>query len=105
MILRDYFSTNKTSNYSRDIEVILKQLPIIHYDGNNISINEETPLYLYNSSNNKVAAIDTKNQLPMSERLKIPIIFTNNINFADIVMKEGSGYNNTNSILNNNSKL
>ena len=24
VILRDYFSTNKTSNYSRDIEVILK---------------------------------------------------------------------------------
>ena len=32
-------------------------------------------------------------------------IFTNNINFADIVMKEGSGYNNTNSIFINDKEI
>jgi hypothetical protein len=76
--LKEYFQENKVSKHIENIEVILKQLPIIDYDGKNISISEETPLYLYDARNNKIAVIDTNNQLSMNEKLKIPIILTKN---------------------------
>lgn len=87
-VLKEYFQENRVSKYIENIEVILKQLPIIDYDGKNISIHEETPLYLYDARNNKIAVIDINNQLSMNEKLKIPIVLTKNT--INISLSEGS---------------
>jgi hypothetical protein len=86
--LKEYFRENRVSQHIQNIEVILKQLPIIDYDGKNISIHEETPLYLYDTRNNKIAVIDTNNQLSMNEKLKIPIVLTKDT--INISLSEGT---------------
>jgi len=76
--------TNKINNYlnygqvSRDtqyIDQIITQLPIIEYDGRNISLQENTPLYINDLEDQKILAIDPKNQLSFTDKNKIPIIF------------------------------
>jgi len=76
--LKDYFNHDKLTPYTANLEHIIKQLPEISYDGKNIKVEEETPLFLYNSSEGKVGVVDPNNQLNFSERNKIPIIFTKN---------------------------
>lgn len=78
ILLKNYLEFNKLTAYTSNLEYIIKQLPEISYDGKNISINEETPLFLFNANAGKVGAIDPKNQLSFSEKNKIPIVFTNN---------------------------
>jgi len=95
-IIKEYFLENKISKYTENIELLLKQLPILYYDGNNISIKEETPFYLYSSNDNVIAAIDTKNQLTPSEKLKIPIVFTSDK--IHISLNEGSYAKKSNNI-------
>ena len=74
--LRDYFNHNKQTPYTANLDYILRQLPEISYDGKNIKVEEETPLYLYNGNNAKIGAIDPNNNLSFAEKNKVPIIFT-----------------------------
>jgi hypothetical protein len=75
--LRDYFNHNKLTPYTANLEHIIKQLPEISYDGKNIKVeDEETPLFLYNSSEGKIGVVDPNNKLSFNDKSKIPIVFT-----------------------------
>jgi hypothetical protein len=76
--LKDYFVAGKQTKATIGIEYLIKQLPDIYYDDGTISIEEESPLYLYNSNGDKIAAIDPKALLSHSEKIRIPIILTSN---------------------------
>ena len=73
--LKDYFVENRLSNSTKTIEYIFKQLPVIYYDGSKILVEQDEPIFLLDEEGSKIAAIDTKNQLPYGERVKIPVIF------------------------------
>ncbi len=73
--LNDYFVENRLSDKTKTIEYILKQLPPIYYDGSKITVVQEEPIFLLDENESKIAVIDTRNQLPYGERVKIPIIF------------------------------
>jgi Protein of unknown function (DUF1189) len=74
--LKDYLVNNKITENALNIEYIMNQLPVIFYDEGNISIDQETPFYLYDSNNSKIGVIDPENSLSYKEKIKIPIIFT-----------------------------
>jgi hypothetical protein len=78
--IKDYFIEHRMSarTTTTTIEYILKQLPEIHYDGSKIAVEQDEPIYLSDEKGNKIAIIDSKNQLPYSEKLKIPILFSSN---------------------------
>ena len=78
LTLKDYFVENRSSNSTKTIEYILKQLPAIYYDGSKILVEQDEPTFLLDENGNKIAVIDAKNQLPYGERIKIPIIFGSN---------------------------
>lgn len=74
--LKNYFVAGTQSKATIGIEYLIKQLPDIYYDGNTISIEEESPLYLYNNNGDKIAVIDHKGLLSYPEKLRIPILLT-----------------------------
>jgi hypothetical protein len=78
LTLKDYFVENRSSNSTKTIEYILKQLPSIYYDGSKILVEQDEPTFLLDENGNKIAVIDAKNQLPYGERIKIPVIFGSN---------------------------
>ena len=72
--VRDYLDNNVMSQNVLNIDHVIRQLPIIDYDGQKISINEETPLFIYNLNNYKLLAFDPDRKLMPSDRIKIPIV-------------------------------
>lgn len=78
LTLKNYFVENRSSNSTKTIEYILKQLPFIYYDGSKIIVEQDEPIFLLDEGGNKIAVIDTKNQLPYGEKAKIPVIFGSN---------------------------
>lgn len=72
--IQNYFSYNKVSKYTLDLDYVIKQMPDLSYDGKNINIKEDEALYLYSMNGSKVVVIDPKNTLNYKEKLKIPII-------------------------------
>ncbi len=83
--LKDYFTDNRLSKRTTTMEYILKQLPKIYYDGSQIIVDQDEPIYLLDENDNKIAVIDSKNQLPYGEKIKIPILFSSkNVTFATI---------------------
>lgn len=76
--LKNYFAKNEASKSTINIEYLIRQLPEAHYDGKNISIEEDTPLYLYNSDGQKIVAIDPNNKLLHAEKENVPIVLTSN---------------------------
>lgn len=84
--VQNYLTNNTISQDVENIDHIINQLPTIDYNGQNISIQEDVPLFIYNPNNKKILAIDPNNQLLPSDKIKIPILFTANkiiINFLN----------------------
>ncbi|MGI4776338.1 MAG: DUF1189 family protein [Janthinobacterium lividum] len=73
---RNYFTADKESQYTTNLEYIIQQLPDFRYDGTKIYIEEDTPLFLYNNEGSKIAVIDLENKLDYDKKNKIPVIFT-----------------------------
>lgn len=78
LCLKDYFTENRISKSTTTIEYILKRLPNIYYNGNKILVDQDEPIYLLTEKGNKIAIIDSKNQLPYGEKIKIPVLFSSN---------------------------
>ncbi|WP_341755811.1 DUF1189 family protein [Candidatus Tisiphia endosymbiont of Ptychoptera albimana] len=78
LALTDYFTENRSTKSTTTIEYILKQLPEIYYDGSKILVDQDEAIYLLDENGNKIAVIDSKNQLPYSEKIKVPILFSSN---------------------------
>lgn len=71
----DYLSQNINSPEVREIDRLIGQLPVMEYDGQNISIQEDTPIFLNIDSGYRVIAIDPERKLSPKDRTKTPIIF------------------------------
>ncbi|HJD65003.1 MAG TPA: DUF1189 domain-containing protein [Rickettsia endosymbiont of Diachasma alloeum] len=83
--LKDSFNGTKQTKTTDNIEYIINQLPEMQYANSRISVKDEEPIYLYNKNNDKVAVIDTTNQVSIREKSKIPFIIEADkltINFA-----------------------
>jgi hypothetical protein len=74
--IRNYLNHNIISEETENIDFVISQLPPIEFDGQKISINEETPLYIKNKNDIKIVAIDPSNKIKPSDRDKIPVILT-----------------------------
>ena len=72
--IRNYLTNNVISDKVINIDHIIRQLPEINYDGQKISIQQETSLFLYNLNNYKLIAIDPGNKLLPRDKIRIPII-------------------------------
>ncbi|WP_419235476.1 DUF1189 family protein [Rickettsia endosymbiont of Nabis limbatus] len=83
--LKDSFNGTKQTKTTDNIEYIINQLPEMQYANSRISVKDEEPIYLYNKNNDKVAVIDTTNQVSIREKSKIPFVIEADkltINFA-----------------------
>ncbi|HJD63150.1 MAG TPA: DUF1189 domain-containing protein [Rickettsia endosymbiont of Degeeriella rufa] len=83
--LKDSFNGIKQTKTTDNIEYIINQLPEMQYATSRILVKDEEPIYLYNKNNDKVAVIDTKNQVSIREKSKIPFVIEADkltINFA-----------------------
>jgi hypothetical protein len=83
--LESYFVNNKASKETVAIEYVLRQFPDINYDGEQISVNEEMPLFLSDPFGRKLVVIDLNNDLNYQERNKIPIVLTKDKIIVSIV--------------------
>jgi len=88
--IRDYLTNNVISESVVNIDHIIRQLPVIDYDGQKISIQEETPLFLYNLNNYKLLAIDPSSKLMPGDRTKIPVILGTNKMIISLLDSEGT---------------
>ncbi|WP_375326325.1 DUF1189 family protein [Candidatus Tisiphia endosymbiont of Nemotelus uliginosus] len=87
--LKDYFTENLVTKNVATIDYILKQLPEIYYDGHKIVVDQNEPIYLLDPNGNRIAVIDSRNQLSHGEKLSTPIIFSsNNITISTIEMTD-----------------
>ncbi|WP_341764343.1 DUF1189 family protein [Candidatus Tisiphia endosymbiont of Beris chalybata] len=85
LTLKDYFTDQHLTNNATTIGYILTQLPEIYYDGSKIVVEQEEPIYLFDENDNKIAVIDSKNQLSYNEKLRIPVVFSShNITISTI---------------------
>jgi len=69
-----YFTNDEISQESLSIDRIIKQLPLMEYDGRSIKVLDNTPIFLNDNNGHKIIAIDPKIQLSPQDRVKIPII-------------------------------
>lgn len=58
------------------IEHILRQIPEMKYNGNIITANDETPVFIKDDDNRDIIVIDLKGDLSFTEKAKIPLVFT-----------------------------
>jgi len=72
--LKDYFNGAQITKVTDNIEYIINQLPEIKYANSRIFVEEAEPIYLYNKNNDKIAVIDTKNEVSNREKSKIPFV-------------------------------
>ena len=72
--ITNYLDNNETSIHAEYIDQIIRQLPILDYNGRTISLQETTPLFLRDLENTKILAIDPENKLNSSDKVKTPII-------------------------------
>lgn len=76
--IRGYFVNGDVKPDAANIDYIISQLPDIYYDGDTIQIEEETPLIIKDLHSREVLAIDPKNELQISKKNQMPIIFLSN---------------------------
>jgi len=88
--IRNYLTNNVISDRVVNIDHIIRQFPAINYDGQKISIQEETPLFLYNLNNYKLLAIDPSNKLLPSDRIRIPVILEASKIIINLMDSEGT---------------
>lgn len=75
--IQNYFEGEMISAaYIENMDHVLQQIPEMDYDGERITIPDETPSFLYSIDNRKVVALDPENKLKPSDRGQIPVIFT-----------------------------
>lgn len=85
LTLKSYFNNSNSSTNTSTIDYILKQLPEIYYDGKKIVVNQEEPISILDENNNKIAVIDTKNQLAAIDKKRIPILLSSEyVSFATV---------------------
>jgi hypothetical protein len=88
-----YLTKDVVSNsYLENIDHVVQQFPEIEYDGSKISVQEETPLYLYSIDNNKVLVLDPDNKLKPSDKVELPVIFTTETIIVNLIDEESKAY-------------
>lgn len=69
----NYFSKGITSSRTSNLDHLLGQFPTLNYDGNKITTESESPVFLYNSKNRKIVVIDLANKTKPHEIKNIPV--------------------------------
>ncbi len=75
--LKQYLTQGIITKDVNKFDYIISQLPVFYYDGNNLSIEGNEPLYINDANNQPVIAIDPENKIPAAVRAKIFLLFTN----------------------------
>jgi len=69
----NYDSSNTEVN---PIEFMLKDWPVLEYDGKTITCEDPTPVYITSLSGIKIAAIDAAGNLTKDQMQNVPLVFT-----------------------------
>lgn len=71
-----------------DVEYVFRQIPDVYFDGNYITTQAEMPLFIYDKDNRKIAAIDLKKELSLTDRNKLFVVF--NDSYMQLPVKMGT---------------
>jgi hypothetical protein len=64
------------------IEHILRQIPVMNYNGNSLSATSDSPLFIKDAEDHIISLIDLSGAVSFAEKAKIPLIFAkNNLTF------------------------
>lgn len=74
--IQDMLRNKELSGGAKDIEFIISQIPEMDYDGQEISLKGESPVIIKTMSGHDIIAIDPKNEIKPSERMKYPFLLT-----------------------------
>ncbi len=87
---KNYFSTGHVNSRTVVMNHIVKQIPELHYNGNNLVENTQTsvPIYINDPKGRKLAVFDINNTLSLNERKRIPIIFTPNKIIVNVISNQ-----------------
>lgn len=69
----NYFAKGTITNRTANLDGLLNQFPVLNYDGNKITAEENSPVFLYDSSNKKIVVIDPDGKLKPNELEGIPV--------------------------------
>ncbi|MEM6338462.1 MAG: DUF1189 family protein, partial [Pseudomonadota bacterium] len=87
--IQDYLKHNIISERVENIDFVLKQIPPIEYDGQNITIDSDEPVIIKNKDGNNILVIDPDNNTKPSDRNKFPLILSQNKIIISLIDSEG----------------
>lgn len=87
--IQDYLKYNIVSERVENIDFVIKQIPPIEYDGQNITVNSDEPIIIKNKNGNNVLVIDPDNKTKPSDRNKFPLILSQNKMIISLIDSEG----------------
>ena len=87
--VQDYLKNNVISGKVENIDFILRQIPPIEYDGQNILVNSDEPILIKNKNGNNILAIDPNNKTKPSDRSKFPLILSQNKMIISLIDSDG----------------
>ena len=84
--IQKYLSDDIISASVLNIDHVIRQLPIINYNGKDIAISEDFSSFIYDLDNIKLLAIDPSGKLSHNEKTQVPILLMKDqiiINLSD----------------------
>lgn len=87
--IQDYLKYNIVSERVENIDFVIKQIPPIEYDGQNITVDSDEPIIIKNKNGNNVLVIDPDNKTKPSDRNKFPLILSQNKMIISLIDSEG----------------
>lgn len=87
--VQDYLKDNIISEKVENIDFVLKQIPPIEYDGQNILIDTDEPILIQNKNGNNVLAIDPDSKTKPSDRNKFPLILSQDKMIIKLIGSDG----------------
>jgi hypothetical protein len=91
--IQDYLKHNIASERVKNIDFVIKQIPPIEYDGQNITIDSDEPIIIKNKSGSNALVIDPDNKTKPSDRNKFPLILLQNKIIISLINSEGKVQN------------
>ena len=87
--IQDYLKYNIVLERVENIDFVIKQIPPIEYDGQNITVDSDEPIIIKNKNGNNVLVIDPDNKTKPSDRNKLPLILSQNKMIISLIDSEG----------------
>ena len=87
--VRNYLVNETLSKNVINLDHIISQFPDLNYDGDSILNEEENIIFLTNTNNKAVVAIDPQSKLSANIKAKIPVIFSDKKLLVSLIDKNG----------------